>query len=382
MPSPNIIIATLMREHGDTGVQTYFNTFHHYLNSKNVRSNIITPFSMSNAITFPIFGFRKLIDPFNNELSTWWYRYWHYLLLKQALRKELNKRDKADTLVFFAQCPLSAKAALEIRTSEKQKVIMTVHFNISQADEWVDKGKITFDGSLYRQIKELESKVISKLDRIVYVSKFMETTIEENIPESCTIPSTILPPFINQPKCQEPGLIKCDLISIGTLEPRKNQSYILFALAEAKKKGYRYSLTLVGEGQDRESLRKLAASLDIEEQVTLAGFQPNASTLLHHHRVYVHSALLENRPVAVIEALACSLPVIAAATGGVSECFSNNVEGLYWSLNDPKDGAEKLIQLMESPTVYASMKEAARKRFEDFFLQEAVASKLLDFLAG
>ncbi|MBW4525078.1 MAG: glycosyltransferase family 4 protein [Phormidium tanganyikae FI6-MK23] len=381
MPSRNVIIATLMREHGETGIQTYFNAFHRYLSSKNVYSNIITPFYVSSAITFPIFGLRKLIDPFSGEFSVWWYRYWHYLLLKQALRKELNQLDKTDNVVFFAQCPLSAKAALEIRTSEKQKVFMTVHFNVSQADEWVNKGKIAFDGWLYRQIKELESEVISKLDGIVYVSEFMETTIEKNISKSRAIRSIVLPPFINQPECQEPGLIKGDLISIGALEPRKNQGYILSALAEAKKKGYRYSLTLVGEGQDRESLKKLATSLGIEDQVTLAGFQSSASKLLHHYRVYVHSALLENRSIAVIEALACSVPVIAAPTGGISECFSNNVEGLYWSLDDPTDGAEKLIQLMESPTVYASMKEAARKRFEDSFSQEAVAGKLLDFVA-
>lgn len=380
MPYSNVITVTLMREHGETGVQTYFNAFHHYLRSQNVYSNIITPFSFNKLIALLIFGIRKLIDPINGELSVWWYRYWHYLLLKQAISKYLNQLDEPDSVVFFAQCPLSAKAALEARASSQQKVVMVVHFNISQADEWVNKAKISFNGWLYCRIKALESEVIPKLDGIVYVSQFMKETMEKNIPESCAIKSVVLSPFILQPERPEVELLKGDLMSVGTLEPRKNQSYLLSVLAEAKKRGYCYSLTLVGEGPSRESLKKLAASLGIKDQVTFAGSQPNASRLLYQYRVYVHSALLENRPVAVIEALACSLPILAADTGGIAECFSNGVEGLYWSLDDPTDGAEKLIQLMESPAMYSSMKQAASKRFKDSFCQEVIARKTLDFL--
>jgi glycosyltransferase involved in cell wall biosynthesis len=151
-------------------------------------------------------------------------------------------------------------------------------------------------------------------------------------------------------------------------------------LSEAKKQCYRYSLTLVGEGPSREKLEKLAASLDIKDQVIFAGFQPKASRLLPQFRVYAHSALLENRPVAILEAMACSLPILAAGTGGIPECFSDGNEGYYWSLSDPIDGAKKLIQLMESPTIYDSMRQASKDRFKTSFSQEVIASQILNFL--
>lgn len=369
-----------MREHGETGKQTYFNAFHHYLQEQGIRSWVITPFNLSSFITFPIFGIRKLIDPLNGHLSIWWYRYWHYQILKQALKKKLNQLDNPNNAIFFAQCPLSAKAALKVRASNKQKVVMAVHFNISQADEWVDKGKISTDSWLYNQIRNIESEVISELDGIIYVSQFMRDTIEGSIPQSRTIPSVVLSPFVKAREYPETRLIRDDLISIGTLEPRKNQTYLLYVLSEAKKQGYRYSLTLVGEGPSREKLEKLAASLDIKDQVIFAGFQPKASRLLPQFRVYAHSALLENRPVAILEAMACSLPILAAGTGGIPECFSDGNEGYYWSLSDPIDGAKKLIQLMESPTIYDSMRQASKDRFKTSFSQEVIASQILNFL--
>lgn len=382
MSPPKIIIATLMREHGETGVQTYFNTFHRYLEDQSIFSRIITPFSLNKLITLPIFGLRKLIDPFNGEVSVWWYRYWHYLLLKQAMKKNLKKLDEPNNVIFFTQCPLSAKAALEVRTSHQQKVIMTVHFNVSQADEWVSKEKIAFDGWLYRRIKKLESEIIPNLDGIIYVSQFMKEMIEKHIPESRIIKSAILSPFVLQPEPQGTIPEKRDLINVGTLEPRKNQSYILSVLAEAKKRGYQYSLTLVGDGPSRENLKKLALSLGIADQVTFAGFQPNASKLFYQYRAYVHSALLENRPVVILEALAFSLPILAGNTGGIPECFSDGIEGFYWALDDPADGAEKLIKLMESSTTYFSMQQAARKRFEASFSQDVLACKTLEFLTA
>ena len=380
MSSP-FIIATIMRTQGETGVQAYFNMFSDYLCSEDIENCIVTPFMNPKWLVLPTFGMRKVIDPFNKDLSIWWYRYWHYLLLKQALKKKLSALDSEDVII-FAQCPLSAKAALEIRAIETQKVIMTVHFNISQADEWVGKRQISCDSWLYHQIKNLESEIIPKVDKLIYSSDFMKGVIETNIPGSTLIESSVLPSFVKHPNSSIQLATQGDLISIGTLEPRKNHRYLLFALAEAKRKDRCYSLTLVGDGSERKNLETLARSLDIYSQVTFAGFQPNAASLLPYHRAYVHSASLDNRPIAVLEALAYSLPVVAAPTGGISECFTDGVEGFYWSLSDPTMGADRLIQLLENPELYASMSKAAKEKFDTTFSHDAIAHKLIHLLTA
>lgn len=372
-----------MREQGETGVQTSFNMLKTFMTEQGIESYIITPFSFYQFLVVPVFAVRKLIDTLSRELSVWWYRYWHYIFLKQALIQKLAEQAQTGIpVVIYAQCPLSAKAALEARATENQKVIMIVHFNISQADEWVDKGKIKIGGWVYQGIKKLEDSVIPRLDAIVYVSRFMKETIEKNIPESTQVKSLLLPYFIAHPKHPDSTDIKGDLINIGTLEFRKNQTYLLQVLSEAKKMGKCYSITLIGEGPDRRALEALAQSLDVGGQVKFLGFQKNAAQFLYTHRVYIHSALIDNLPVSLIEALACQLPILAGAVGGIPEIFSDGVEGFYWSLDDPSAGAKKLITLMEDTRTYNKMAEAAKARFLANFESSVVANRLLSFLCN
>jgi len=378
-----IIIATIMREQGETGVQTHFNMLKEFVLERGVKACVITPFSFYQCLVLPVFALRKLIDILSGELSVWWYRYWHYFFLKQALKAELAEQaQKGIPVVIYAQCPLSAKAAIEARTTENQKVIMAVHFNISQADEWAYKGKIKIGSWVFNKIKTLENEIIPLLDAIVYISGFMKETIEKNISKSTKLKSIVSPNFIFTPKPLDSNNIEGDLISIGTLEYRKNQSYLLRVLSEAKKMGRSYSLTLIGEGPDRRTLEALAQSLDVARQVKFLGFQKNAAQFLYTHRLYVHSSLIDNLPIALIEALACKLPILAGAVGGIPEMFSDGVEGFYWSLDDPAAGAKKLIALMEDTETYNKMAEAAKARFSANFQSSVVANRLLSFLCN
>ena len=79
-----ILIATLMRPEGDTGVQTHFRSFMAYLNKVDRQCDLITPYDAPLWRVYPAFGLRKLIHPFSRELSVWWYRYWHAFFLRQA----------------------------------------------------------------------------------------------------------------------------------------------------------------------------------------------------------------------------------------------------------------------------------------------------------
>ena len=368
-----------MRESGETGVQSHFNTLKQYLSAKGIKVDIITPFSFHPWFVVPVFGVRKLIDRFSGEFSVWWYRHWHYIFFKKVLARRIQSSIPT---VIYAQCPLSAKAALETRHSHDQKVIIITHFNGSQADEWVAKGKIRKGSWVYREIKQLENEVLPLVDGIVYVSKFIEEIVENTIPKVAKVRSVVLPNFISKPKQIDAIQIAGDLINIGTLEPRKNQSYLLQVLSEAKKLGRRYSLTLIGDGPDRSKLQSLAQSLDIHQQVKFMGFQKNAAQFLSTHLAYTHSALIENSPIVLVEAMACSLPLLAGGVGGIPEVFSDGTEGFYWSLDDPTAGAEKLIVLMEDTETRKKMAKAAQLRFSSNFDSSVVASRLLSFLSA
>ncbi len=372
-----IIIATVMLEHGATGVQTHFRTFKQYLLDRNIEVVVINPYCSYWWLVKSVFKITRIIDKFNRELGVWLGRYWEYTLLKQALAAQIQNDS---SVVLYAQCPISVKAALDARHSSKQKVIMVTHFNVSQADECVGKRLIKKGGWVYQTIEKLENETIPLVDGIIYVSKFMKETLESRIPGVAKVKSDVLSSFITKPIQLDSIDIKRNLINIGHLEHRKNQSYILCVLSEAKKLGRLYSLTFIGDGEIRGKLEELAKSLGVEEQVKFLGFQKNAAQFLYSHSVYVHSALMENSPTVIIEALACGLPVLAAPVGGIPEIFSDGVEGLYWSLDNPTAAAEKLIALMEDTETINRMAKAAQLRFSSNFESSIVANRLLSFL--
>jgi len=376
-----ILIATVLREQGETGIQTHFNTFRKYLVERGVTVAVVTPFLCPQWAVIPIFGVRKLLDRVSGELSVWWYRYWHYLFLKAALRQQLLKQSQMNaSTVIYAQEPLAAKAALEARQSTHQRVMMMVHFNVSQADEWVGKGKISKAGWAFQAIKKLESEILPQLDGIIYTTDFMKRTIEQQIPQVAHVTSVVLPCFISPSvRPTQPKLIG-DLITIGTLEPRKNQSYLLQILAEAKQRGKQYSLTFIGNGPDFERLKNLSCQLNIDAQVTFLGFQEQASTFLPNHKIYVHSALFESFGIVLVEAMAYGVPILAGAVGGIPEVFTDGVEGYYWPLTDPVAAAVILINTMEDIDTRNQMAQAAKERFSSQFDSNVVANKLLTFL--
>jgi glycosyltransferase involved in cell wall biosynthesis len=378
MRRKEVIIATLMRPDGDTGVQTSFNQVRRCLEQNGVNVSLVTPFSAPKTLVYPIFALRLLIDKVSGTASVWWYRHWHYVFLKQALRKQLGDRD----VTIYAQCPVSAKAALEARSNPRQRVVLVVHFNVSQSDEWVSKGMMDANSRYYRSIRRLEAAILPRLDGIVYLSDFVRRAVEQDIPAAAAVPSILVPNFIrSQIEVAQDGP-SGDLINIGTLEPRKNQEFLLRALAEAGKRGKRYTLTLVGEGPDRRRLESLAAQLGIAPQVTFTGRQLGAARFLPAHRVYCHSAAMENMPIALIEALSCGLPILAAPVGGIPEVFRDGVEGYYWNLDEPVESAAKMVQLLESPTTLQTMSAAAKKRFAAVFDEDVGGARLLQFLVG
>lgn len=376
-PGPEIVIATILHAEGETGVQSHFKAFADYLTARNWPVRILTPFSSPKAAVFPVFAVRKLIDPLSGSASVWWYRYWHYYFLKLALARVLQTRRN---VVVYAQCPLSAKAALESRAHPSQRVVMAVHFNVSQADEWRDKGKLRNGDHVFEGIKALETDVLPRVDGIVFVSAFMKALLQKEIPAIERVRSKVVPNFVASPKTEAVRVIKGDLVTVGTLEARKNQAYLLQVIAHAKRLGRIFSLTLIGQGPDREILERLAVHLGVTEQVDFLGYVRNAGALLGGYRCYAHSALMESFGIALIEAMAVGLPVLAGAVGGIPEVFHDGEEGFFWPLEDPEAGAKILISLLDDKTLYSDMSKSAQTTWEERFSTARVAGTLFDFI--
>lgn len=377
--SQPILIATLMRPEGDTGVQTHFRTFMAYLHETGRQGDLVTPYNAPLWQVYPVFGLRKLVNLFSRELGVWWYRYWHAYFLQQALKHRLQT---GAACVVYAQCPLSAQAALRARVSTSQRVVMVAHFNISQADEWAGKGLIPNGGRLYRAIQAFEAEVLPRLDGLVFVSDFMRRELVGRIPAITQVAAEVVPNFLPDPGLPVAQTVAADLINIGTLEARKNQHYLLEIVAALHELGRPLTLTLVGDGPDRKVLEDKARALKIDELVRFAGYVSDAAEQIGQHRAYIHVATLESFGITLIEAMARGRPVFAAPVGGVPEVLGNGTAGLALPLNDAKAAARIVADAMSNADWMAAAGFAARKRFLKEYASGVVASRLVLFLEG
>ena len=371
-----IIIATLMRPEGDTGVQSHFRAFMAYLRYNNHPFELITPFSAPLWKVYPTFAVRKLL---NGEANVCWYRYWHFYYLRWALKQRLQSNNDC---IVYAQCPLSADAALKARASKKQRVILVTHFNISQADEWAGKGLIANGGRLYRSIQGFEADLLPRVDGIVFVSEYMKRMLTERIPAIRKVKSAIIPNFLPDPGPIETHPPIADLINIGTLEARKNQCYLLEIIAALHGLGNPLSLTIIGDGPDKQMLEDKAKALKITDLVRFAGFISNAADQSTKHKACVHVATIENLPVTLIEAMARGLPLFAVPVGGIPELLGDGAYGLALPLNDPNAAAKIIADAFNNQEWMSSAKLAAKARFHLEYTSDKVAARLMRFLKG
>jgi glycosyltransferase involved in cell wall biosynthesis len=373
------VIATMHREDGITGVHTHVRQLRRYLDGRGTTATLVTPFSWGRALTVPVFGPRLVLGRFSGSASVAWHRYWHEVFLHMALRRDLAEIGDC---IIYAQGPLAARAALRARRGLNQRVIMAVHFRISQADEWADKKQIKRDGPVFRAIRQVEREVIPQVDGLVYVSRWARNALLNWLPEAAAVPYAVIGNFVAPLHLELDPEPLGDLVTIGNLEVVKNHRFMLRVLAEAKRAGRSLTLDVFGEGPCRRDLMQLTRSLGLEEQVRFHGFRRDMREFLPGYRAYVHTSYSESSSLAIIEAMAAGLPIMAGNIGPISELCDDGVEARFWPLDDEAKAAATLIDLLDCEPARAMAAKAASERFHRDFDADVIAPCLLSFLRG
>lgn len=382
LPNDNstpLVIATILRDEGITGVHTHIRQLRNYLEESNRTATLLTPFSWSRTLAVPVFGPRLILQRCSGTADVAWYRHWHEVFLRKALSSWLAE---AGDCVVYAQCPLSARAALRARRGPDQRVVMAVHFSVSQADEWAVKKLIKDGGSLFRAIRQAERETIPQVDGLVYVSRWAQNGLLGWLPEAAAVPSSVIDNFVapwHDVSNQEPiG----DLVTVGNLLLAKNHRFLLDVLAAAKQAGRSLTLDVFGEGQLRKELQQRAYALGLEGQVRFRGFRRDVRDFLPLYRAYVHASYSESSSLAIIEAMAAGLPIVAGNIGPIAELCDDGVEARFWSLDDPTDAAATLLELLDCEPARLRAAHAASERFKRDFDANLVAPRLWSFLMG
>lgn len=137
------------------------------------------------------------------------------------------------------------------------------------------------------------------------------------------------------------------VICVGRLSPEKGQLGLVEAFAKAHASNRALRLTLVGDGPTRARVQARIEELGIAHLVEMTGSLPEAATLqrIAASDVLVLASFMEGIPLALMEAMALRVPVIAPRVAGIPELVENLQTGLLFHPGDWDDLAGKMTLL-------------------------------------
>jgi glycosyltransferase involved in cell wall biosynthesis len=159
--------------------------------------------------------------------------------------------------------------------------------------------------------------------------------------------------------------------SVGNFTPKKDQRTLIEALALLRADHPSTRLVLVGAGPLQDQLSAHAQAAGVADQVVFTGTRSDVPELLPAFDVFALSSRQEGLPVAVMEALACGLPVVATRVGGLPEIVTDGVEGRLVAPADPAGLAAALGEVLGDDRLRARMGAAAAVRSREFDIAAA-----------
>ena len=145
---------------------------------------------------------------------------------------------------------------------------------------------------------------------------------------------------------------------LGRLSKEKGLHYLIQAIAELRDQMVTVKLLIVGDGPERHALEQMVKDKELDSCVIFAGFQDDIENWLSVFDVFVLPSLTEGTPMALLEAMATGVPVIATKVGGVPKVVNNQENGLLVPSGDHQAIINGLNMLKNNPELRARLAKA------------------------
>lgn len=149
---------------------------------------------------------------------------------------------------------------------------------------------------------------------------------------------------------------------VGRLSAEKGPDLFVRMAAIAHVKAPDAHFVLIGEGPMRGELESMIADAKLGARVHLAGLREDLPSVYNELDVLASTSRSEAMPLALMEAMACGLPVVGLRAGGVPDLIEQGVTGFLVGLLDHESAARCVLDLIAAPALRARMAEAARAR--------------------
>jgi glycosyltransferase involved in cell wall biosynthesis len=164
---------------------------------------------------------------------------------------------------------------------------------------------------------------------------------------------------------------------IGRLSIEKGVDIFLHAAAQVLVELPSTKFVVVGEGPDRDKLESLIDELNLRESVSMLGRRDDMPSVYASLDIMVSASRQEGLPMAILEGMASSLPLIATAVGDVPTMVHDGETGVMVPPENAALLASAIVTLLRSPAQRESLGAAARKLIEDEFSADRMTADYL-----
>ncbi|MBI4707541.1 MAG: glycosyltransferase [Candidatus Omnitrophica bacterium] len=165
------------------------------------------------------------------------------------------------------------------------------------------------------------------------------------------------------------GLKETDLVigNVANFSIEKNHEFLVEVIKEVKKHFPDIKCLLVGDGYLRRELEQQVDNLGLNKNVIFTGERNDVEHVLNLIDVFLFTSKTEGLPNAILEAMACALPVVAVDAGGISEVISSGKDGIVVNSFSVKYFSSNVIELLNDSNIRKQMGKTARQTIESKF---------------
>jgi GalNAc-alpha-(1->4)-GalNAc-alpha-(1->3)-diNAcBac-PP-undecaprenol alpha-1,4-N-acetyl-D-galactosaminyltransferase len=191
------------------------------------------------------------------------------------------------------------------------------------------------------------------------------------------LPTHVIPnPVISPSKFEQisTGDPKRSLVAMGRLTPQKGFDLSIKAFAKLKDKYPDWILTILGEGELRAELEALRDKLKLQARVYFPGAVKNVYEILQQADIFILSSRFEGFPIALCEAMAYGLPVIATdCPSGPREIIRDGIDGILVPSEDVAALSGAMAGLMGDKQKRADLSIRATEVVERFSIEKIMS---------
>ena len=198
-----------------------------------------------------------------------------------------------------------------------------------------------------RPIDQVYRKIVeNRADKIVFQTKGAQACYPPKVQKKSAV---ILNPLDTSAfPTHDFSKEKKEIVSVGRLEPQKNQKLLIESFSMLGEELSDYNLVIYGEGSLRKELKAFVESKGLTNRVFLPGAKSEIQNYIKDASLFVLSSDYEGIPNALIEAMAIGLPCVSTdcSPGGARELICSGENGVIVPCNSKKDLANAIIEII------------------------------------